>query len=162
MEKYIEQYKIIHNTTFYGKSGIKLKSIIQSVIDFKPESILDYGCGRCMLIDALEGDFIRYRYDPAIDKYSKCIDTADLVICTDVLEHIPIEYLDAVLIHIKSISVKCIFAICTVKACKVLPNGDNAHSTVENINWWCDKIKQYFSTAILVKKFKNKFICKTW
>ncbi len=66
------------------------------------QSVLDYGCGKGTLAEAVS--FEIREYDPAIAGKDENPLPADLVICTDALEHIEPEYLDAVLVHIASLT----------------------------------------------------------
>jgi hypothetical protein len=64
-----------------------------------------------------------------------------MVVCTDVLEHIEPEHLDAVLRHVCSLAKKAVFLqIATRPAKKCLPDGRNAHLTVQSAEWWLAKI----------------------
>ena len=156
----IEQYKILHTTKKYGRSSIKLLKLIKKIIDFKPESILDYGCGQSKLLDYLKAKR-RYRYDPAIKKYIQLPKTkVDLVLCIDVLEHILEEDLDNVLKELKSLSNKVIFSIGTKLATHKLPNGLNAHITVKPKKWWIKKLSKYFNTVNFCIQLKAKFMVK--
>jgi hypothetical protein len=161
---YLEQYKILHRQGNYGSSSEKLyDDILPLVKEINPYSILDYGCGQSKLIDILPCT-LRYRYDPAILQFaSRIIFPIDLVICIDVLEHIPENYILSTLRDIKSYNEKVIFDIGTQLATHILPNGRNAHCTVKPIEWWIDKLEEVFSKVIFVKNIREvKFLCKTW
>ena len=61
----------------------------------------------------------------------------DLVVCIDVLEHIPQADLPRIIKEIFDYSGKYVFATAAVnKAGKTLPNGMNAHATVQPEEWW--------------------------
>ena len=64
---------------------------------------------------------------------------ADVVINTDVMEHIPAEDINEVLGHIKSLSNNVFFNISTRPANQKLPNGENAHCTVWSDEKWLRK-----------------------
>ena len=160
----INQYKILHKRRHYGHSSEKmLKDILPLVKEIKPKTILDYGCGQSKLIDKLPAKR-RYRYDPAIEKYAQLpMKPVDLIICIDVLEHIPKKEIKNTLLGIKAICPKVIFDIGIKPAKHVLPNGKNAHCTVKPINWWMTKIKKIFRKVTFVKNIRGvKFLCKTW
>jgi hypothetical protein len=62
---------------------------------------------------------------------------ADLVVCTDVLEHVEPELLDTVLRHLRSLARKAVFVvIATRPSNKTLSDGRNAHLIVETAEWW--------------------------
>ncbi len=160
----LNQYKILHKNSNYGNSSIKiLKDILPIVKEISPNSILDYGCGQSKLVDILPAEK-KYRYDPAIKKYNTLTkQPIDLIICTDVLEHILEEDIKDTLLKIKSICPKTIFCITIIPAVNVLPNGTNAHCTVKSIDWWMLQIVLVFGEVSFVKNIRNvKFLCKTW
>lgn len=102
------------------------------------EDILDYGCGKGKL-------GLGRKYDPAIPEFSDDPDPADLIVCTDVLEHIEPECLDNVLRHMKAKMKKSgYFTIACRPAAKKLPNGENAHLIIQPPEWWINKLSKYF------------------
>ncbi len=109
-------------------------------------SILDYGCGKCTLWHALVNhtppvDVQWQNYDPALKEHSTRPLKADLVVCTDVLEHVEHDCIDAVLLSIFELAQKGVYlAIACYKAQHILPDGRNAHLIVERPNWWIKKI----------------------
>jgi 2-polyprenyl-3-methyl-5-hydroxy-6-metoxy-1,4-benzoquinol methylase len=107
-------------------------------------SILDYGCGKGNLAVAMPDLAIR-EYDPAIAGKDGEPEPADLVICTDVLEHIEPNYLDDVLDHIRSVTAKFAFLnIATRPAVKTLPDGRNTHLIIRPQDWWRSRIEKFF------------------
>lgn len=109
-------------------------------------TLLDYGCGKRTLERAIQAHanapFLAVRgYDPAIPDLAGWPDPADLVACTDVLEHIEPECLDAVLDDIRRCALKAVFlVIATRPANKHLADGRNAHLIVEEAAWWMPKL----------------------
>lgn len=108
-------------------------------------TILDYGCGQGTLAAALEpmvGEALEIRqYDPGIPAHAAAPAPADLVVSTDVLEHIEPEHIDAVIAHIGSLAIAGIFLhIATTPAKRSLPDGRNAHLIVERPAWWMHKL----------------------
>jgi hypothetical protein len=68
---------------------------------------------------------------------------AQLLACTDVLEHIEPDRLDAVLRHQFNVAeLGAFFTIATRPANKVLPDGRNAHLIQELPSWWVQKLLQ--------------------
>lgn len=105
--------------------------------------ILDYGCGKGTL--AMHFPFTIQQYDPAIPKHSEMPEPADIVVCTDVMEHIEPDKLENVLNHLKSLTKKLFYStICTELAVKKLPDGRNAHLIVQSPAWWFCKLEEYF------------------
>lgn len=101
-------------------------------------SILDYGAGQGSLGRALRSSNFNCRdYDPAVAGMDGKPGFADLVVCTDVLEHIEPRRLDTVLAHIRGLARRAVFlVVATRPANKLLPNGQNAHLIIEEPAWW--------------------------
>jgi len=111
---------------------------------YKDVDILDYGCGKGMLGKNLP--FLIREYDPAIPNKDSTPDPADIVTCTDVMEHIEPECLDDVLDDLKRVTKKYIFlTIATCPAEKTLADGRNAHLIQEGIEWWQPKVAERFN-----------------
>lgn len=163
----IKQYEIFHSQRTYGFHSITLLGPLLPIVKrIKPGSILDYGCGRSKLADSLKYDqkVKIYRYDPAIPEYSEKIDfRVDLVLCTDVLEHVLEEEIDNTLLELKKISDNVIFKISTRPAVKHLPNGMNCHCTVKPKRWWINKLKKHFKKIVVFDiDTSTEFMCKTF
>lgn len=152
-QQLVNQYSQLHKSKTYGQSVHDLALQIHAcMLDLKPTTVLEYGCGQSELYRLFESAGSKWvRYDPAIEAISRIpIESADLVINTDVLEHIPRHDLHDVLGHIRSYSDKAFFSIATRPARERLPNGENAHCTVMTENEWLRVIKQYFPRAHIV------------
>lgn len=147
--EYRDQNKKLHNDNdHYGissrKWGAEVARLAQLV---HAESILDYGCGKGELKHALgllTLSAVDYReYDPAIEGKDAAPEPADLVVCTDVMEHIEPECLDDVLDHLQSLTKNAIFlTVATRPAQKILDDGRNAHLIQQPYDWWLVKIMQ--------------------
>jgi hypothetical protein len=131
----------------YGVSGKHyLNDVVKLIRDMKTRDVLDYGCGKSTLAHNLP--FTIKQYDPAVPQFAELPRPADLVVCTDVLEHIEPELLDNVLAHIASLTkIKCYANAATVCAAKTLADGRNAHLTIENAEWWIERVKQHFDVG---------------
>lgn len=166
-EEYIQHYRELHQTTEYGRSSEKLIArILPEVLELRPGTILDYGCGQSHLVDMLQysTEVNVFRYDPAIAGIDTLpVQKADLVINTDVMEHIPPADVDDVLADIRRISPRAIFNIATAPAQCVLPNGENAHCTVQSNEWWKQKLLSHFDhVEELPASRATKCMFKTW
>ena len=142
---YLEQAKLYHqeDKIWQGTSIINyIPKINQIIKDKDIKSILDYGCGKAKHHPK---EWNAIKYDPAIQEYqNKPQDKYDLVISTDVLEHIPVENLKQTIDEIFGYSNKWVFvSVCCRKAEAILPNGYNAHATIESAKWWRDLFKPY-------------------
>lgn len=144
MDEYLELHAI---NAGYGKTGERLLPYIQPLIqDSKAQRILDFGCGKGALGKLLvELGCNVTLYDPYVPEFSnRPTGDFDLILCTDVFEHIPKSEIDAVLGSLALLSDKVVFVISLTFADAMLPNGSNAHCTIESEEWWCEKIKKYF------------------
>ena len=144
-DEYKEQQKELHESNKnYGTSSFIYKSHILGVIDFfKPKNVLDYGCGKGLSKQFIDTPLTLY--DPCIKGLDSDPDSADLVICTDVLEHIEPECLDDVLDHLQKLTdLAGFFSIHTGPAIKILSDGRNAHLIQQEYNWWLPKIWSRF------------------
>ncbi len=155
--KNIESYKEIHSkNASYGTTSVGYLEEMSYLIDFlKPQSILDYGCGKGKLVDALRDkykDIEIYGYDPAIPGRDRLPDNKriDLVINTDVLEHIPEDEIEETILQIKAISDNVIFCLHHALADAILPDGSNAHCTVKSIFWYYDLFSKYFNNVTVL------------
>ena len=111
------------------------------------KTILDYGCGKGALKKSLMAWDVQ-EYDPAIPGKNHAA-PADLVVCTDVLEHIEPELLDSVLAHMVSMTDKRLLFCISTKLAKthLLPDGRNPHLSHHDATWWKDKLGKYFRVA---------------
>ena len=159
----IDSYKIIHQEE--GKfKGISLARIIPTLIDISKKNncktLLDYGCGKAIPYNKNRCNEVGLKntvqklcniesfdlYDPAYEKYATLPDKKyDIVVCTDVLEHIAEQDLDYVLTQILSRSNKVVFLnISCQPALKHFKEGKfkgkNVHISVFDPSWWGHKI----------------------
>lgn len=141
MELISDEYKRLNEQMHetmpeYGVNGREYVDQIASLAErIHTKDILDYGCGKGTL--GMHFPFTLKQYDPAIPKYADLPQPADIVVCTDVLEHIEPEKIDNVLDHLGGLTKKVLF--CTVAlepAMKTLPDGRNAHLLLKPAQWW--------------------------
>lgn len=141
---YKAMQKKMHEAGGYGKHGDKWKhDVLAMYKKYHCTSALDYGAGQAKLSKKLPGLRIKC-YDPCIDMFSAKPNPADLVICTDVLEHIEPEFIEDVLTHIRQLTKKVFFCvIATRPAIKTLPDGRNAHILLRDRDWWIDALGRH-------------------
>ena len=88
-----------------------------------------------------------YGYDPAVAEFSTMpVKKVDLVINTDVLEHIPEDELPETVQRIASLSQNVFFQLHHGAAVVTLPNGENAHCTIWTPQQYAELFSRYFST----------------
>lgn len=120
----------------YGMSGQRhCEPLLNFCKNMNTKDVLDYGCGKTTLQKGLP--FPIQNYDPCIPEYSRPPTPADIVVCTDVLEHIEPECLKEVMDDLRRLTKKLLFInVACRPAAKVLPDGRNAHLLQETPNWW--------------------------
>lgn len=144
-KEYLRQNELLHDTNpYYGVSGVKyVSAVLELSKKLGTTNILDYGCGKSTLAKSLP--FSIFEYDPAIADKSTDPEPADIVVCTDVLEHIEPEYIDNVIGDIARCTLKKAFLVIhTGPAMKTLPDGRNTHLIQENKSYWDKKIQTQF------------------
>lgn len=149
---YLDQQQKLHAKGNYGVSGHKYAKMVSQLADqFQTTDILDYGCGNRTLESAL--GFLIRNYDPAIPEFAESPKyPADLVACTDVLEHVEPEFIDSVIADIRRLTRKItLLVVATGPAHKTLDDGRNAHLTQQNERFWLPKITEHFKLL----SFKN-------
>ena len=124
----------------------KIRDVIKNKFtQYNVKTVLDYGCGGSDWnapgfangISAVEffGLTTLHRYEPARDIDERA--SVDCVVCFDVLEHVYVSDVAAVLRDILSHANKLVILnVACYEANALLPNGENAHITVRNPHWW--------------------------
>jgi len=142
--EYLALNKQLHSQGVYGLTGSRWASTVQQLVTMlQSRDVLDYGCGHRTLEKAL-GFPIR-NYDPAIEGLDAAPEPADIVACTDVLEHIEPECLDDVLDDLQRVTKQAaLLVIANRPAKKFLPDGRNAHLIQEGSGWWIPKLQKRF------------------
>lgn len=145
---YVRLNAELHHTNIaYGVGGGRHAPIIKKLCEaLNTRSVLDYGCGRSYL--AKELDFPIWEYDPAIPGKSDSPRPADLVVCTDVLEHVEPELLHYVLNDLsRCVKVVGYFVIHTGPSTKSLSDGRNSHLIQKPPQWWEKALSKHFILA---------------
>lgn len=149
--------------TFDGRSLAKHANNIQSIINILgSETILDYGSGKGKWYEPIEietPDGKKFPdmksfwgvksiscYDPGYEPFSTMpTGTFEGVVTTDVLEHCPKEDIPWLVDEIFGFAEEFVYVnVACYPASKTLPNGENAHCTLESPEWWT----QTFDRAI--------------
>lgn len=156
----IELHRKLHegdSKIFGGYSLTKhLTALKLSVSSMGIETVCDYGCGKAYgwIIDGyaeLIGVKEVYLYDPCVQIYSELPSkNYDMIVCTDVLEHVPEESVQSVLSNIFGIATRFVYlSISTKAASKMLDANTNAHLCIQTRDWWIDKIEVANTNDIL-------------
>lgn len=154
---YLAMQRELHKNPHYGVASLAMAPIVKQIMQqIGAKSLSDYGAGKCNLRRGLQENgltnFEYLPYDPAFPEYGEP-KPGDLVCCIDVLEHIEIDFLPAVLQDLKQITqVTGFFSIHTGPAIKVLPDGRNAHLIQQPTSWWLPKLCEHFEIAHLQRR----------
>ena len=137
-------------TQFRGTSILQHKDQIGKLIRLNNvRTLLDYGCGAG---DAYKSPHKLWHewglkrpdvtlYDPAFEEHDKLPGKRfDMVIASDVLEHVPEADVDATVKQLFALSRTLVWAsVCTRLAKKTFPQtGENLHVCVRPYQWWLD------------------------
>lgn len=165
LEDTYKVYKDTHDRNpkfFRGYSIVPyIPEIMQLIRTSNIKNVIDYGCGKAEawehhnLKEIFKLDEI-ILFDPGVEKYAKKPkNQVDLVICIDVMEHVPEHLVDDVMDEICDYSKKAIFfGISTRTSTKILTDGSNAHPTVKPENWWRDKFDKY-RDHLIISRFSS-------
>jgi len=143
-ENYRKLNEKLHETEKeFGTYGMQAAPQIHKlVLNLNTTDVLDYGCGKGTLGKNLP--FTIKEYDPAVEGKTENPEPADIVVCTDVLEHIEPDYIDDVLEHLTSKIKKAGYLqIANGPANKTLADGRNAHLIQKGLIWWAQKLENY-------------------
>ena len=121
---------------------------------FKYNSVLDYGCGKGLILESLNKKLHPLGidlqgYDPCIKEFAEPPLPADILLCTDVLEHVEPEKIKEVLEHINTLTINvCYLIIDLLPATKTLADGRNAHINLQTHGWWLDALANIFPYSV--------------
>lgn len=163
----VEQYRKLHSTAYGATAYQYFDEIAKQVIGLNAGSILDFGCGRSDLVAHFWNDGRRRvaKYDPAIPQYEQMPEGEfDLVLCCDVMEHIPMVDVDSVFASIKAKGSHALFTISMRPARARLPDGRNAHVTLLSKWEWMRWVRDVFGRATEVPHQRDDHILmvRTW
>lgn len=150
--EYLAEQKRLHaDPRGYGGRGDKWCDAVTKLIQDNASdpgagfSVLDYGCGQATLARAVLANLgkkpvnVCWRnYDPARKGFASMpTGPYDLVVCSDVLEHIEPEKIVAVLNHLRALTGGLLFTVISlVETAKTLSDGRQAHILLRDPEWW--------------------------
>jgi hypothetical protein len=145
-----DEYRLLlqemHRTQRWGYGGGQYAQEIRLLAKrLRARTVLDYGSGGGSFVrhPAIRHRFRVFEYDPGISFKSGMPRPTDLVVTTDVMEHVEPKCLDEVLRHLYSLAqIACYNVIATRPAHKYLPDGRNAHLIIESAEWWEQRFKK--------------------
>jgi 2-polyprenyl-3-methyl-5-hydroxy-6-metoxy-1,4-benzoquinol methylase len=153
--------KSINGLENFGKRK-SLPKYLETIIDnCNPTSVLDFGCGVGSLVNTLALKYPQkniYGYDPGNENFSNKFKNQkfDLVISTDVLEHVEPEFLDQTLEFLKEKSNRFYHLIALAPSKVILPDGRNAHLILKSKDWWRDKFVKLGYTVTFEKHMHHR------
>ena len=151
----LEHYKYKHSTdSLFSKGSSLFKHVpylARAIKDHNIVTVLDYGCGKAFWWKwdfhkaVFDTQHLGLRlYDPAVPEYDKLPKGRyDLVICTDVLEHLHPDDTEEVvkrLVYYTRRHLFCCIALTPAK--KTFPDGTNLHTNLHTKEWWEDLFKK--------------------
>lgn len=162
----LAQYQQMHGEAYGTSAYLYFEQIAKEVLNLNPGSVLDFGCGRSDLVAHFwnEGRRRIGKYDPGIPQFKEMPEGRfDLVLCTDVMEHIRMLDVEAILRAIHRKSSRALFTISMKPARAKLPDGRNAHVTLLNAREWTRWVKSIFGTAnALPTQWDHILMLRTW
>jgi len=142
--EHIEMQRDLHARYDYGK-GVDVAECAMLVRGLPfGGTVLDYGCGQGYLKSLLPEYDVR-EYDPGIEGKDVRPSPADIVVCSDVLEHVEPASIDNVISDLRNLtSVLAVMVIATKPSSKIMADGRQAHLIVENAAWWRVRLEEKF------------------
>lgn len=153
LDSLIPAYRAMAGTeNFHGLSILQhADSIGKMVRVMRAKTLLDFGCGRG---DAYRSPHRVWKhwglpfsgvtmYDPAFNRNNEMPKGKyDVVVCSDVVEHIPETEVDAFIERLFGYARHAVWAsVCCRAAKKSFPDGTNLHVCVKAHSWWFEKFE---------------------
>lgn len=151
------QMRQFHRTSkaFSGNGVLKHRdSLVQFSRARGATSGLDFGCGKGNQYNiemtggynlAAELGYTPYKYDPGVPDFDVLPPLGmvfDIVWCVDVLECVPEQDMDWEVANIAAFARRGLFVtVGSYPSKKTLPNGRNAHITIQDEEWWHAKFQ---------------------
>lgn len=154
IDSLVPAYRAMAGTdNFHGLSILQHADSIGKMVRLvRAKTLLDFGCGRA---DAYRSPHKVWHqwgldranvtlYDPAFNRDDKLPPEGkkfDVVVCSDVLEHVPEAEVDAFIERLAAYARHGLWAsVCCRPAKKKFADGTNLHVCVKPYDWWHDKI----------------------
>lgn len=165
---YAKEYGRLHAVSdgkFFAGSVQNAEVVAELVRAINPTRMLDYGSGKgyqylVKRVHEKWGGLLPYCYDIGVRQLSNKPDGKfQVILCTDVLEHIHEADVDTVLADIFSfaderagvyLNISCIPSK-HEKGHKTLSNGANVHLTVQPPAWWEAKLAKYRRDGLILE-----------
>jgi hypothetical protein len=158
-EEYFEQLELFHTIRphSFGMAS-NIRNFEQWIDMYEIKTFIDYGCGKGCLVNTINDLYPNscIGYDPGLKKWREVPkEKKEMLICTDVLEHIEPDYIINVLKHMDSLFTKVAYLlIATSAAKKSLPDGRNAHLIQKKPEWWKQTLLENINAKIVYEEYK--------
>lgn len=150
-EEYQKQLVELHKSPVFGNKKEIPIDIIRLIEEYKITSILDFGCGKGLLIGSIKTaypDMLVHGYDPTNNR--PLPDSVDMIMSFDVLEHVEPEFINMTLVDLKNRCNKIMHHLIACHPAKrALDDGRNAHLIIETPDWWKNKISEHIGWNII-------------
>jgi hypothetical protein len=160
---YLLEQQRLHQDLNYGIASLAFAPLVAQLLKLGGySSVSDYGAGKCNLKSALRlnrgGRAAYFPYDPAFPEYG-LPQTADLLVCIDVLEHVELDAIDNVLDEIAPLARRmALLTVHTGPAKKILSDGRNAHLIQQPPSWWLPRLASRFELIHVQSVPKGFFV----
>ena len=138
----------------FGRRGHRhADRVINLIRKLGASSVLDFGCGKGTLAPALRDRGVTAdirEFDPGVPGKDTTPEPADILVCTDVLEHIEPDFLDDVISELSRLTLKVGHIVIATQPdqTKLLPDGRNPHLIVQDAQWWRAKLREHFRVRL--------------
>lgn len=162
---YKEQLRKEHDGSKWGSTGFRYsgEAIERLVHRYRPSTGLDYGCGKGEVsVNVVDVDWTNYDPGiPGIDEKPPYGKKFDIVVCTDVMEHVEEQYVDEVIKDLMKYTGTVLFVdiacYLTGKTFGEGPyKGQDLHITVMSPDLWIARFEELASLQLLEAKNTKK------
>lgn len=171
-----EKYERVYQFKNYGNGGHAVTHAQALISRAAPgATVADFGCGRggsfkpfidaglrIVPVDHVDVLDTRWRAHPSVEAFHRAnlwadqLPRVDYGVCTDVMEHIPEEFVDDALLNIaRAVRLGCLWTICHVPDAWGKRIGASLHMTVKPREWWTERLRKHWSAVDVINSRDN-------